>query len=86
MSTSSTTRCETLRGYRLPANRKGGTMSKDPVCGMNINENQQLKSTYADTTYFFCSASCKAKFDKEPARFAKQTGSAGGPQGGHHRP
>ncbi len=61
-------------------------MAKDPVCGMNIPENQQLKSTHAGATYFFCSASCKAKFDKEPGRYVKQGGSGGGPQGGQHRP
>ena len=58
-------------------------MAKDTVCGMNVDDNSQFKSTYAGTTYVFCSPSCKAKFDKEPARYLKQAG-AGGHQGGHH--
>ncbi len=59
-------------------------MAKDPVCGMNIPENQQLKSTHAGATYFFCSASCKAKFDKEPQQYAEAAGGGGGQAGHHH--
>jgi len=52
-------------------------MAKDPVCGMTVDEKTaKLKSDYMDKTYFFCAQSCKATFDKNPAKFAK--GSAGG--------
>ncbi len=59
-------------------------MAKDPVCGMNVNENSQFKSSHAGSSYIFCSTSCKAKFDKEPDRYAKPAG-AGGQQGDHHQ-
>lgn len=45
-------------------------MVKDPVCGMDVDENAPLKSTHEGKNYAFCSASCKAKFDKEPRRYA----------------
>ena len=45
-------------------------MVKDPVCGMDVEENAPLKSTHDGKNYAFCSASCKAKFDQEPARYA----------------
>lgn len=44
---------------------------KDPVCGMDVDP--ATASHYADwhnKTYFFCSASCKSKFETDPQRFA----------------
>jgi P-type Cu+ transporter len=49
-------------------------MAKDPVCSMTVDEKAPLKSTYAGKNYVFCSASCKAKFDKEPGRYAPAAG------------
>ncbi len=43
---------------------------KDPVCGMNLESETELKSEYKGMTYYFCSADCKAKFDKEPDKYA----------------
>jgi YHS domain-containing protein len=46
-------------------------MAKDPVCGMNVDEKTaKHKSDYMDKTYYFCNPSCKATFDKNPAKFA----------------
>jgi len=45
-------------------------MARDPVCGMSVDESSPHRSTYADNTYVFCSASCKAKFDGAPERYA----------------
>lgn len=46
-------------------------MAKDPVCGMTVDEKTaQLKSDYMGKTYYFCASSCKATFDKNPAKFA----------------
>jgi len=59
------------------------TMAKDPVCGMEMKEGTALASSHQGTTYYFCSASCKERFDKDPAQFA---GSKGGAEhGGHHQ-
>jgi Cu(I)/Ag(I) efflux system membrane fusion protein len=46
----------------------------DPVCGMKVDASQPVpKSEYEGATYHFCSAECKAKFDKDPARYARGT-------------
>jgi YHS domain-containing protein len=36
-----------------------------------------LKSDYMGKTYYFCAASCKATFDKDPAKFAGGSGKPG---------
>lgn len=52
-------------------------MAKDPVCGMMVNEKTaKFKSEVGGQTYYFCAASCKTTFDKNPAKFTK--GSTGG--------
>ena len=39
---------------------------KDPVCGMNVNENSPHQITHDGTRYYFCCASCLKKFEKDP--------------------
>ena len=47
------------------------TAVKDPVCGMTIDPAKAKgKADYKGKTYYFCSDDCKAKFDKEPAKYA----------------
>ena len=47
-----------------------GTRKKDPVCGMNLkDEDVQAISAYRGTTYWFCSAACKQKFDQGPEKY-----------------
>jgi YHS domain-containing protein len=54
-------------------------MAKDPVCGMMVDEKTaKLKSDYMGKTYYFCNASCKATFDKNPTKYA---GGSGGHSG-----
>lgn len=55
-------------------------MSKDPVCGMTVDEKSPYRSALAGQIYVFCSPACKAKFDQEPARYLAPTG--GKAQGG----
>ena len=46
-------------------------MAKDPVCGMQINEQQAAEeSEYQGQTFYFCSLGCKQQFDQKPDRFA----------------
>jgi xanthine dehydrogenase accessory factor len=41
----------------------------DPVCGMTVDvASAAYRSTFEDTTYYFCSAGCLARFDEDPAR------------------
>jgi YHS domain-containing protein len=44
---------------------------KDPICGMEVNENSAFKSSYKGKTYHFCSAACKHAFDKNPDKHSK---------------
>ena len=39
-------------------------MTKDPVCGMEVDEKKtKFNMTYKNKTYYFCAKSCKEKFD-----------------------
>jgi len=44
-------------------------MTKDPVCGMPVDEKIAAKSEYDGRTYYFCSNSCKSDFDSNPAQY-----------------
>lgn len=45
-------------------------MAKDPVCGMMVDEKKAAgTSVYKGMTYYFCSKSCKERFDKNPEPF-----------------
>ncbi len=47
-------------------------MAKDPICGMNVDEIKAAgTAVYKGKTYYFCSAGCKTKFEKEPEKYAK---------------
>ncbi len=49
-------------------------MTKDPVCGMQIDEkNAAGKSEHQGQTFYFCSPACKQKFDQNPEQYAKKT-------------
>ena len=42
----------------------------DPVCGMTVNtRTAECRSFRGDATYYFCSAGCKERFDKDPDRY-----------------
>ncbi len=45
-------------------------MVKDPVCGMNVDENKAVAtSEYKGKTFYFCAKGCKAAFDKNPEKY-----------------
>jgi YHS domain-containing protein len=45
-------------------------MAKDLVCGMNVNE-KEAAGTAVYKTYYFCSNSCKVRFEKEPENYVE---------------
>ena len=58
-------------------------MAKDPVCGMDVDENSPAAtSEYNGKTYYFCSRGCKVAFDKDPEKYLQ---SQGEPES-HHQP
>ena len=47
-------------------------LPRDPVCKMEIvDENAAPRSIHEGDTYYFCSESCKERFDEQPERFAR---------------
>lgn len=48
-------------------------MAEDPVCEMQVDENEArergLTTEYHGRTYYFCSPGCKQQFDKDPHLF-----------------
>ncbi len=62
---------------------QGGDMEStgaaiDPVCGMTVStRTAEYRSFRGDETYYFCSAGCKERFDKDPDKYLS------GGEGGH---
>lgn len=54
-------------------------MAKDPICGMQVDEEQArskgLTSEHEGQIFYFCSTDCKQKFDQDPHRYGHPTAS-----------
>lgn len=49
-------------------------MVKDPVCGMRIEEEKASgKVIHQDKPYFFCSKTCKEKFEQNPQKYVGES-------------
>lgn len=47
-------------------------MTKDPVCGMDIDEKMAAgRSEYQGKVYYFCAPGCLKDFEKEPDQYVK---------------
>jgi len=45
-------------------------MEKDPVCGMDLGPEEAVGiSEFMGGNYFFCSATCKQRFDQNPYEY-----------------
>ena len=55
----------------------------DPVCGTPVDAAVAKTSAFQGQIYYFCSTSCREKFEATPAIYAKQMAGAA-QQGGHH--
>ena len=60
---------------RLAAAGMFGEVVRDPVCGLNVDADKAKaagwQSTVNDTTYSFCSPSCKDHFEKTPKNYVE---------------
>jgi len=67
-----------------------GTLSKDPVCGMDVSvskaEKAGRKSTVMGKTYYFCVEECKKQFDKDPGHHLTNPGQRDEKSMSHTRP
>ncbi len=43
----------------------------DPVCGMSIRAAEAKSALYAGRIYYFCSPTCREKFESAPANYLK---------------
>jgi P-type Cu+ transporter len=43
--------------------------ARDPVCGMMVAVDASERATFQGTTYVFCCAGCRAKFEKDPQAY-----------------
>jgi YHS domain-containing protein len=47
-------------------------MAKDPVCGMDVDENTaKWKKTQMGKTYYFCAPGCQKAFEANPHKYIK---------------
>ncbi len=42
---------------------------RDPVCGMTVDPEKSVKAEYNGQVYYFCSDSCKEKFEAMPGNY-----------------
>ena len=58
------------------------TTAIDPVCGMTVDTaTAEYRSFHEGKAYYFCAASCKATFDKNPEKFIGTVGKRAGSEG-----
>jgi Cu+-exporting ATPase len=52
----------------------GWKMARDPVCGMDIDEETAPTSiNYKGQMYYFCSQACKERFEEELGEFLEES-------------
>ena len=57
-------------------------MARDPVCGMEVDEQQAAATAeYEGTIYYFCAPGCKKAFEKEPEKYIPNAGQMGADEG-----
>ncbi len=52
--------------------KKAPEKAKDPVCGIMVDKDPNLSTSYKGETYYFCSKADMEKFKKEPDKYAKK--------------
>lgn len=53
------------------------TMTKDPICGMTVDEATALQAERDGKIFYFCSEQCRQKFLSTPANAKPETMSGG---------
>ena len=57
--------------------KESKSMTKDPICGMSVDEATSLHAERDGKTFYFCSDHCRQKFLSTPAGTAPK-GTSGG--------
>lgn len=58
------------------------TATTDPVCGMEVDESSPHRLEHDGTTYLFCSAGCRSKFQRDPGEFIEDDEESNAPDSG----
>ena len=59
-------------------------MAKDPVCGMDVDEQTAAATAeYQGTTYYFCAPGCKKAFEKDPKKYVHNASETSGQDSQH---
>jgi xanthine dehydrogenase accessory factor len=57
----------------IPAQVVLSSMAEDPVCHMRVDpQTARHRTHFKGLTYYFCNASCKASFEKDPGKYLAQ--------------
>ena len=56
----------------------------DPVCGMTVDRSSASAATFQGKTYYFCSDSCRRKFEASPAAYTAKIVNASGEPAQRH--
>jgi Cu+-exporting ATPase len=59
------------RGGRSPVGTKERPMAaaEDPVCGMQVDTDTDLKTEHDGETFYFCSRGCLLDFQEDPEKY-----------------
>ena len=59
-------------------------MARDPVCGMEVDEQQAAATAeHNGTTYYFCAPGCKKAFEKDPHKYVHDSDDPAAHEGQH---
>ena len=48
-------------------------LAEDPVCHMSVDpQTARHRADFAGVTFYFCNASCKTSFEKDPGKYLAQ--------------
>jgi YHS domain-containing protein len=56
----------------------------DPVCGMTVDRSSASTATFQGKIYYFCSDSCRRKFEESPAAYMAKVNSSPREMGHRH--
>jgi xanthine dehydrogenase accessory factor len=63
-------RVEKEADTRSPARAEVPAMAEDPVCHMTVDpQTARHRADFAGVMYYFCNASCKTSFEKDPQKY-----------------
>lgn len=76
MANEKTSECDTNNEERNMTMEESKSVTKDPVCGMTVDEATALHAERDGKTFYFCSDHCRQKFMSTPTG-AKPEGKSG---------